>query len=175
MNASDYHDLLLFCADEGLATPPLSAALADAVRRTGTRAFDARVQTPAGVDSFHLGCTGHGVNSNALRYELLYGPLAIVLSRRWGNAYDDPGDAARRIARAFELAAQAMALTDKLADTGRLLGWRLLIVDTEDEQAGWNWVAVGQEENTIFKYDDRLIPMRAAVQSLMQREQGHVE
>ncbi|MGN6579005.1 MAG: hypothetical protein ACTHJ1_03350 [Bordetella sp.] len=175
MNASDYHDLLLFCSDEGLAAPPLSVALADAVRRTGTRAFGASVQTPAGVDAFHLGCTGHGVNSNVLRYELLYGPLAIVLSRRWGNAYDDSGDAARRIARAFELAAQAMALIDKLADQGRLLGQRLLVVDTENEQAGWNWVAVGQEEHTILKRDDRLIPIRAAVQSLIDKEQGHVE
>ena len=175
MNTSDYHDLLQFCADEGLATPPLSAALAGAVRRVGTRAFGASIDTPAGADAFYLGYAGYGVNNNALRYELRHGPLTVVLSRRWGNAYDDPGAAARRIARAFELTARAMVLTDKLADAGKLAGQRLFVVDTEDEQAGWGWVAVGQEENAVLERDEKFIPVRAAVQSLMDREQGHVE
>jgi hypothetical protein len=174
MNASDHHDLLQFCADEGLATPPLSAALAGAVQRVGTRAFGASVDTPAGEDAFHLGLAGYGINNNVLNYELRHGPLTIALSRRWGNAYDDAYIAARRIARAFELTANLMALTDRLADAGKLVGQRLLVVDIGNDQSGWGWAAVGQEDNTLLDSGGGLGPLRAALQSLMEKEQGHV-
>jgi len=53
-----------------------------------------------------LSHSGHGVNSYALQYYLVYGPLRMFLHLGWGGVYMDPEQDKVKIAYCFSLAAK---------------------------------------------------------------------
>lgn len=169
---SDYYDMMQFLREQGLAQPLVPQALADAVQRTGPSGFAATVRLPGGESRLRLGLEGHGINSNTLRYELHHGPLSLVLSRRWGNVYDDDAQAAERIEGLFGLANRAVALADKLDRASRLpAGQRLVVRDTDDAEAGWGWVPIQTGEPADLA--PASLPTFDALMDLMDRD--HVQ
>lgn len=169
---SDYYNMMQFLRVQGLAQPPVPQALANAIQRTGPSGYAAAVRLPGGESRLRLGLEGHGVNSNALRYELHHGPLSLVLSRRWGNVYDDEAQAAERIEGLFGLANRTVVLADKLDHASRLpAGQRLVVRDTDDAEAGWGWVPIQAGEPADLARAS--LPTFEALMDLMDRD--HVQ
>lgn len=143
-------------ATEGLPFPELPPALADQMRpfeellfgtrdpETGPYALDvfrdAVYEQPV-ADYALLGFDGHGINSWALHYYLVQGPLALFIQLPWGGAYTDPDEARARVGEAFALAA---TLTAELAgaQAARALpgGVRLVVTDSQFVEPGCAWL-----------------------------------
>jgi hypothetical protein len=87
-------------------------------------------------DGVVFGHAGHGVNSWAMHYYLVHGPLALLVQLLWGGAYTDHAAAAARIGLAFEACARLI-----LADGLQRLPPRPRLVVVESDlhgrQVGW--------------------------------------
>ena len=145
----------LFAA-EGLPFPELPPALAGQMQPFGELLFgtrdpetgpyalevfrDAVYEQPV-TDYALLGFDGHGINSWALHYYLVQGPLELFIQLPWGGAYTDPDEAKQRIGDAFALAA---TLTAELAgaQAARALpgGVRLVVTDSTFAGPGCAWL-----------------------------------
>ena len=145
----------LFAA-EGLPFPELPSTLAGQLQpfgellfgtrdlETGTYSLDvfrdAVYEQPV-ADYALLGFDGHGINSWALHYYLVQGPLALFVQLPWGGAYIDPAEAKQRIGDAFALAA---TLTAELAvaQSARALpsGVRLVVTESQFAESGCAWL-----------------------------------
>jgi len=81
---------------------------------------------------------GHGVNSWAIHYYLVYGPLALFVQTAWGGIYTDNDAAAQRMERRFR---QATALIDAVerAKEEQLFGLpqRLIVVVSDFYDSRW--------------------------------------
>lgn len=59
---------------------------------------------------------GHGVNSYALNYHLVYGPLLLFTQAHFGGIYSDPDRDRAEVARQFRECADLITAVDKLGD-----------------------------------------------------------
>lgn len=87
-----------------------------------------------------IGFAGHGVNSWAVHYYLVDGPLAVFLQVPWGGAYMD---AARAATDFKEALAQTVRLRAGIGAAAVRVppGWRLLVVASGfSPAAGCGWV-----------------------------------
>jgi len=114
----------------GLAFPKLPAELARRLRKSGDWRYSTRAlngspynldaywrQTAPPSDYAVLAHAGHGINSYAIHYFLVYGRLRIFLQLAWGGVYEDNAACATAIARCF-------GLVDALVDTYDKMGER---------------------------------------------------
>lgn len=143
--------------DQGLVAPPVPAGLAPGLRELGRGQFasgpvaplraaaDAAARLAAVAsdpsDRLFVGFGGHGVNSNVLHYWLVQAPLVLLLTRRWGNVYDDPQAAARRIDGALAAADGLAGRAARQRAEGRRPAGHWLVVVDEDggpQQCGWS-------------------------------------
>ncbi|WP_406291340.1 hypothetical protein [Embleya sp. NBC_00896] len=120
-------------AGAGLAIPPVPDALRNQLAprdrwlfaTRGMRAFDMymferypiEAVAEAVPDYFAVSHAGHGVNSYALNYHLVYGPLALFVQLPWGGVYMDGRRCAVDIGRAFTAAAELIRAADAVRDT----------------------------------------------------------
>ena len=65
------------------------------------RKFVREAGTEPVADYLLLGHAGHGIQSYAMHYSLVRGPLALFLQIGWGGAYMDKDKAARNMAARF--------------------------------------------------------------------------
>jgi hypothetical protein len=83
-----------------------------------------RKTTARRVADYALLChSGHGINSYALQYYLVYGRLALFLHLGWGGVYMDAAESARQIRDCFALAdaiVPTVQLSQQLPTCGRL-------------------------------------------------------
>ena len=119
--------------ESGLAFPAVPDALAARLRERQRWLFSTRTlkTSPYDLDFYVregdsapspyavLAHSGHGVNSFAIQYYLVYGPLRLYLHLAWGGAYKDAAAAAARIAECFSLADELAAAA---LDSPRLSG-----------------------------------------------------
>ena len=99
-------------------------------------------------DYVMIGHAGHGMNSYALHYYLVYGPLAVFAQFHWGGAYTDQSRTVLSLSRLYEavesmLTGIAAAVREgRLPESARLIvkqsdfaghGWRLLESPSESE------------------------------------------
>jgi hypothetical protein len=87
-----------------------------------------------------LGVDGRGINSWAMHYYLVDGPLALFVQSPWGGAYDDEADARSRITRAFDTCAKLQQLVDETMRLGKMPArQRLLVVHSRlaDPRCVW--------------------------------------
>ncbi|MBL8259285.1 MAG: hypothetical protein JNM60_05710 [Candidatus Competibacteraceae bacterium] len=145
----------LFAA-EGLPFPELPPALADRLQPFGELLFGTRDPEtgPYALDVFRdavyeqpvtdyalLGFDGHGINSWALHYYLVQGPLALFVQLPWGGAYSDPAEAKQRIGDAFALAATLSAeLTAAQSARALPASVRLVVTDSHFAEPGCAWL-----------------------------------
>ncbi|HEV3142525.1 MAG TPA: hypothetical protein VGZ47_01420 [Gemmataceae bacterium] len=124
--------------EAGLAFPTIPQGLAAGLKEQGKWLFSTRElkMSPYNLHYYvHEGdgapgeytvlChSGHGVNSYAIQYYLLYGPLRMFLHLGWGGVYMDAEAAASKIRECFSLAdkiAPAAISVAHLGDAGRLV------------------------------------------------------
>ena len=100
--------------ESGLAFPTVPDSLAARLRERRRWLFSTRTlkTSPYDLDFYlHegdsapaayavLAHSGHGVNSYAIQYYLVCGPLRLFLHLAWGGVYTDAAEAAARIAKA---------------------------------------------------------------------------
>jgi hypothetical protein len=84
--------------------------------------------------------SGHGVNSYAIQYYLVYGPLRMFLHLGWGGVYMDSDAAASKIRECFSLADEIVPAAMTVGKLGA--GERLTIVGSDFY--GSYWSASGQ-------------------------------
>lgn len=106
-------------AEADLGFPTLPDALAERLTEQGEWCFATRTverwpyefdlyvdeaDRPDLEDYALLAHAGHGVNSYAIHYYLVCGPVRLFLQLVWGGAYMDPTETAKHVRQCFELA-----------------------------------------------------------------------
>lgn len=106
-------------AGSGLPLPYIPPEMAGDIRQVGewvygTRSdepylyhlpgFAAEVGTKPVADYLLFGQSGHGINSWAMHYYLVRGPLALFVQEGWGGAYGDRAEDSRTVAERFRQA-----------------------------------------------------------------------
>lgn len=87
-----------------------------------------------------LGFDGHGVNSQALHFYIVRGPVAIFLQLKWGNVFDNVSDQLNRIEGAFSLANQLLERSSVAYAEGRFPpGQRMIVKVSDFSESGWHW------------------------------------
>ncbi len=92
-------------ADEGMPFPPVPTVFEAEFRCIAPWTYGTRPTLPASLYDIHtfveeaaespvddyllMGHDGHGINSYAMHYYLVYGPLALFVQIGWGGAYMD--------------------------------------------------------------------------------------
>lgn len=143
--------------EAGLAFPAIPDTLAVHLKEQGKWLFSTRaIQTsPYDLDYYvheadvtHvddyavLSHSGHGVNSYAIQYYLVFGPLRMFLHLGWGGVYMDTDASAAQVRECFLLADQILSATT----TGGKVTDRLTIVGSDFY--GSYWKAPGQSLQT---------------------------
>lgn len=83
-----------------------------------------------------LSHSGHGVNSYAIQYYLVYGPLRMFLFLGWGGAYMDADANASNIRECFSLADEIVPAAKKVGKRGA--GECLTIVASDFYGSYWS-------------------------------------
>jgi len=102
-----------------------------------------------------LSHSGHGINSYALQYYLVHGPLRMFLHLGWGGVYMDVKANAAKIRDCFSLA-DAIVLASKTV--GRLAaGDRLMIVVSDFYGGYWSPPGENRREYETFSKDPAVV------------------
>ncbi len=125
--------------EAGLSEPPVPAAVEPALQSPEEWLFATREMDPVDMylfepylievlaapveDYFALSHAGHGTNSFAINYQLVFGPIALFAQVPWGGIYMDPQASAAEVDRLFQECRSTIAAAEKLATdvTTRLL------------------------------------------------------
>lgn len=155
-------------AEEGIPFPCMPVELQNALKPISEGVFSSRSILPAtpyftdpfieevetqSVDDYAvLAFDGHGMNSYAIHYYLVYGPLAFFLQVSWGGAYTDREKAQAAISSVFAkiepIIQTAMKVDESKVSSRFILSassfygcrWRQLGVDEDwcEEGSGFN-------------------------------------
>jgi hypothetical protein len=123
------------------------------------------------TDYIAVNHSGHGVNSYAITYQLVYRGLAIFTQVEWGGIYTDNDAAARRLTDVFDRCQNLTGLADRHEFTPES-PWRLLCLDSglrdvsavgwirvpdPDVDATWRFTQASRvEPGTAFQTAERL-------------------
>jgi hypothetical protein len=175
-----------------LKLPPIPERFAGQLHRQGDWCFASRTVEPmhmyffekylhevlmgTGSDADYLALShaGHGINSYAINYQLVAGPLALMTQASFGGLFMDAAEARRYIERQFERCA-ALLTTLKTASTGGLKGrpGRLLVFESELRRFyAWGWLdqPVSDEQAARTWLDAHEIPRKDIWQDLPERD-----
>lgn len=172
-------------ATDGLALPPVPAHLAASLEQRRGEVFSTRelAQSPYALPVFVsevveqadtpdyavVAFDGHGVNSRAVHYYLVCGPLALFIQLPWGGAYTGTDAARAEIERMFDWAAMIQGKVDTALRLGRIEpGRRLVIVASRFSDAGWRWVAPGESAEARDNWNPAG-GMMAAIEDMLDR------
>lgn len=123
-------------AEAGLPLPPVPDDLAPSLRMYSDWIFTTRSDVPApyGFDWYVEECLagevtrpycvfghdGHGLNSAAIHFYLVRGPLALFMQIPWGGVYTGTPVDAQQVRYHFEQAANLIATLDDAQSRGKL-------------------------------------------------------
>jgi hypothetical protein len=93
-----------------------------------------------------LSHSGHGVNSYAIQYYLVYGPLRMFLHLGWGGIYMDTDAAASKIRECFSLADEIVPAAVKVESL--VAGEHLTIVGSDFYGSYWSAPGHGRRKET---------------------------
>ena len=143
-----------FFRDQGLAFPKLPDKLASRLKERGNWTFSTRIidldnyMSPYNLDYYveefennHvedyavLSHSGHGINSYAIQYYLVYGRLGLFLHLGWGGVYMDADNESTKIRECFLLADQIVLAVKNLESLGGKD--RLLVVVSDFYGSYW--------------------------------------
>lgn len=147
----------------GLAFPPIPEELAPHFERRDDWCFSSRPVThsPYDIDSYVneattgtvqdyvlLAHAGHGINSYAIHYYLVRGPLQLFLQVAWGGAYMDKLETTANVNECFKAARELIQAVAMATKRGHLRSGDRLMVVAADFYRGY-WVV------TRSKKDDK--------------------
>ena len=129
--------------EAGLTFPTIPGELAAKLKERGNWLFSTRElkmspydldyyveEADGAVGDYAVLChSGHGVNSYAIQYYLVYGPLHLFLLLGWGGVYMDADAAASQIRECFSLADEIVPAATTVGKLGT--GERLTIVGSD--------------------------------------------
>lgn len=98
-----------------------------------------------------LSHSGHGVNSYAIQYYLVYGSLEMFLHIGWGGMYMDPEKAAATIQKCFSLADKI--LLEVQASKKLKAGIKIRIVGTDFYRSYWAILGEDEQKKNIDSKD----------------------
>lgn len=143
-------------ASEGLPLPYVPAELQPAVRQIrawvyGTRpdtlglydvrAYGLEAGTTPVADYVLFGHAGHGLDSYAIHYYLVRGPLALLVQVAWGGVYTDRRRATEAVAGRLAQAEALAHAVEAAQQRGHFqAGERLVVVAADFFQAAWRRV-----------------------------------
>jgi hypothetical protein len=90
---------------------------------------------------------GHGINSYALHYYLVRGPLRLFLQMGWGGVYMDGPKTTEEANRCFALVGQLVPAVEAAVRAGRLRPEARFVV-AASEFYGCYWIKPGEKEQT---------------------------
>ena len=143
--------------DSGLAFPTIPEKLAKGLKKQGEWLFSTRDidVSPYNLDHYvrevegtHvedyaiLAHSGHGANSYAIQYYLVYGALRLFLHLGWGGAYMDAAADSAKIRECFALADEIVSAAQNEAKLEA--GGRLTIVGSDFYGSFWSAPEVNQ-------------------------------
>ena len=148
---TDIEKALQLFRESGLGFPTIPDKLATRLKERGKWLFSAREIEVSPYDLQHyvreinethvedyavLSHAGHGVNSYAIQYYVVYGALRMFLHLGWGGVYMDATEEADKIRDCFSLADDIMPAVQ----TGAMLraGDRLTIVGSDSYGSYWS-------------------------------------
>jgi hypothetical protein len=165
--------VLLF-EDWSLPFPPVPESLAPRMRILGRGLLGTRADAPGPyslewflaelasdpADYLIFGHDGHGINSWAMHYYLVRGPLALFVQIDWGGAYTDDAIARAEILRAFR-ASEALVVAPRVAALAE--GQRLLVVASDRALSRWGIVPRKPGEEALASLETRPDALAAAL------------
>ena len=156
-------------AQEGLPFPFIPAKMRPAFVEVSEWVYGTRLDAPwlyeinkfvleAGTkkmqDYVLLGHAGQGIQSYAIHYYLVYGPLAIFIQIGWGGAYTDNEAAIREMSVRFTQAKELIQAVEAAPQAGRFQsGERLIISVSEFHDSFWMWTKGALNEDSFPKTD----------------------
>jgi hypothetical protein len=166
--------------DAGLSFPAIPRELAPQFKKRGEWLFSTRplemspyhlqyyvreVEQPEVEEYAVLSHSGHGVNSYAIQYYLVRGPLCIFLHLGWGGVYMDAKQTAAQVCDCFSMADKVVAAAQKL---GPLRAGRRLTIVGSDFYGSY-WLPTGKrlratDEGRMQRSD--LKPLEALAEAL---------
>jgi hypothetical protein len=144
-------------AEAGLAEPPIPHRFERRMRVIAPWCFATRTVDPMAMYFFEeyvmevLASTprdyvaichaGHGINSYAINYHLIDGPLAVFAQVGWGGAYDDPTESAQRANDLWLRISRLLAAADAARSRwlARRSGRLVVIESSLRGESAWGW------------------------------------
>ena len=132
--APGVEEMRALLSDSGLVMPPVPPVFARRFRKRDEWVFASRQVRTSPYDIEHyvraarrpdhrdyvlLAHAGHGVNSYAIHYYLVHGPLRLFLQIGWGGAYMDAKATTRGVNQAFGFCHDLVSLLQAPAASGR--------------------------------------------------------
>jgi hypothetical protein len=134
--------------DAGLLLPPVPSGLRAKFRRLDEWLYGSRAVIPLAMYLFEpylleaihskvpdyvaIGHLGHGINSYAITYQLVYGSIACFTQTAWGGVYGDPDSETAEARRQLEKCAQLVELAERSTGLDR----RLIVVENPYNEVG---------------------------------------
>lgn len=136
--------------------------------------YSEEITTQRPDDYLIFGHDGHGINSWALHYYLVRGPLALFVQVSWGTAYGDKAEDTARVNAKFAEAKEFIRTVETAEKQGKFKpGERLVVIDSDFNGRRWVFLEkvytkenYGQLAEQIHEADD---PMQAAREALESR------
>jgi hypothetical protein len=160
--------------EAGLVPPPIPHSLSPRLRRIDKWAYGTRDVEPMRMYSFEyphealLGnvgnyvafChAGHGVNSYAINYHVVFGPLAVFLQVGWGGVYMNAKEQAAKIEGWFDLCGELIYLVEQRGPVRDIAWPRLIVIQSDFRNAnvvGWlEKVLIPEEADTWLAQHQR--------------------
>ena len=167
---SDLGKARRFFRDQGLAFPMVPKKLASLLKERDKYIFSTRVidwdnyMSPYNLDYYiaefeknhvedyaMLAHSGHGINSYALQYYLVYGRLGLFLQLGWGGVYMDADNASAKIRECFLLADQIVRELKNVQNLGGK--GRFLVVGSDFYGSYWLPPVGGRRERGTVSED----------------------
>jgi hypothetical protein len=108
-----------------------------------------------------LAHAGHGINSYAIHYYLVNGPVRVFLQLAWGGVYTDKQKATGTVNECFELAGRLLTAFEKQEERERML-------IAASDFYGSRWLRSGREEANVSDNKPREI-LKAVLESFATR------
>ncbi len=108
------------------------------------------------ADYLLFGHAGHGIQSYAMHYYVVRGPLALFLQIGWGGAYMDKDKAARNMATRFAQAEELIQAVEAAQREDRFRPGERLIISTSDFYgSSWTRIDGVLDEDSFYQSDWR--------------------